>query len=55
MFGFMVILFMTLSGHPWIINKIITDYFDQCDPMTKMKYVDSCSCPVIFLLKGPLF
>ena len=32
MFGLIVILFMTLSGHSWIVNKIkgIGPTFDPC-------------------------
>ena len=36
MFGFIVILFMTPSGHPWIINKMLK-IFLICQVREKLK------------------
>ena len=33
MFGLIVILFMTLSGHPWIINKMSDVYEEFTDSL----------------------
>ena len=52
MFGFIVILFMTPSGHSWIINKITSKTYFACRTFlifqmnVMMKHVKTCQKPL---------
>ena len=55
MFGFIVILFMTPSGHPWIINEIqvlINEKVSNCKiNMRIQREEEKKLTPVVFILQ----